>query len=382
MSKRQLALLCVVNLVSLLIGRGLVPLLPVYAMQLGADRATAGYLMSLIYAGVAAGALSAAWVSERLGSHKVPIMGTALLSMPILWLAGRVTVPWQLAALTGLSFYMGGLNLATVAILAGLFAQAHERGRVFGTLALTAGIGAVIGGLAIGFMVDHWGYRTMFAVLISVLPLRVAAGLLLDDKLSVSAQRTQAVSRQPVGGLGSSFRLLLISSILISIMSYIGALSSSLLMNSRGLGAAAITSLATVGGVGSILFPYWTGRLSDRLGHKAMVLISFWLSVVRLPLLLTASALWHFWGLTAFEQAVTTPAGPALAADLVPQESLGRAMSLQQSTGYLGGVIGSALAGYLIQHLGFLATLLGGAGLAIVAAALIIPIHPPERATV
>jgi hypothetical protein len=41
----------------------------------------------------------------------------------------------------------------------------------------------------------------------------------------------------------------------------------------------------------------------------AVVLISSSLSVLRLPLLLAASVLWHFWGLEAFAQVVATPAG-------------------------------------------------------------------------
>ncbi len=52
-----------------------------------------------------------------------------------------------------------------ISILVGLLATPEERGTVFGMLALTSALGALLGGATIGPIADRWGFDTLFIAL-------------------------------------------------------------------------------------------------------------------------------------------------------------------------------------------------------------------------
>jgi MFS family permease len=71
--------------------------------------------------------------------------------------------------------------------------------------------------------------------------------------------------------------------------------------------------------------------------------------------------------------------GSALATDLVPRESLGKGLAVFGSAGWIGGVIGFGVAGYSLQNLGFMPTLIIGGCLALVVTGLLIPHRTGSR---
>jgi len=75
--------------------------------------------------------------------------------------------------------------------------------------------------------------------------------------------------------------------------------------------------------------------------------------------------------LGAVSMAVSTAVTPALVIDLVPRSELERAMSLNSSIGWFGGILGFAGTGLLIQSLGLRPALAIGAGLSLVSTGLI-----------
>jgi MFS family permease len=82
------------------VGGGLLPLLPVYAMRLGASRTTVGAYLASSYLALAAGTIVAGWISDRTQRRKVWLIAAGAMGMPALWLMGQVTTIGQLAALT------------------------------------------------------------------------------------------------------------------------------------------------------------------------------------------------------------------------------------------------------------------------------------------
>jgi len=134
MSKKQLFVLSLCNLVLWTVRNGLLPLLPVYAARLGATPAVAGYYFSLSYLAVATGTVVAGWLSNKLQRRKKLLIVAGVVSIPIIWLMGRATNVWHLAVLTATLWFSGGIGVAVISILAGLFAEKAERGKVFGIL--------------------------------------------------------------------------------------------------------------------------------------------------------------------------------------------------------------------------------------------------------
>ena len=194
MKKKQILGLFVCSLVPWTVGNGLIPLLPVYATELGADSATAGYYLAFSYSALAVGAIAAGWLSDRFQHRKAPIILAGLAGIPLAWLLGRVESVWSLSVLTALLWLCGGFGLALVGILAGLSAGEHERGKIFGLLSLTSGLGSFIGGLASGTIADRWGFPAMFSAMAAILFLWPLAGLILTEERATERGQEQGFS--------------------------------------------------------------------------------------------------------------------------------------------------------------------------------------------
>jgi MFS family permease len=79
--------------------------------------------------------------------------------------------------------------------------------------------------------------------------------------------------------------------------------------------------------------------------------------------------------LQAFFTGVNGSVGNALVTDLLPQEALGKGLSLFGATSWIGGVLGFAGAGYALQNLGMLPTFIIGGCLPLVGILLLIPVR-------
>ncbi len=181
MSKRQIVVLFLCNLMPWWFGAGATPLLPVYVTRLGADPAVVGGYLAVAFAGIAAGAASASGVARLFRSHKIPMILAGCLSLPLAWAMGQVSSVGVLTVLTALMWYWSGVGTSLVGIVAGLGAGPGERGRVFGILGMASSVGAMVGGLSMGAIVDRWGFTTLFSVAAGVLVLWPLFGLLVAD---------------------------------------------------------------------------------------------------------------------------------------------------------------------------------------------------------
>jgi MFS family permease len=381
MSKKQLFALFLCILVIWVVGNGTLPLLPVYAAQLGAEPAVTGYYLSFSYLALAVGTLVGGWLSDRFQRRKALLIAVGVVAMPGIWLMGRAANIWQLAALTATGCFLFGVGITLIRILAGLFAGETERGRVFGILALASPLGALAGGLATGPMADRWGYPTMFAVLFLFLGLWPLTGLLVEDKEVARIRRGEASTVEERPGLGGGFALLLLASLAATVANFVSLLGRSLAMDDLGFVAAAISGTAAVGGAVALPLPPLVGWLSDRVGRKRFLALCYLAGAAGLSVLAASVFLWHFWvaaSLLSVSVSVNNAVGSALVTDLVPQESLGRGMSLFGATPWVGGIIGYAGAGHAIQNLGMTPTFIVGAFLPLIAIVLLIPIRGAE----
>jgi MFS family permease len=303
-----------------------------------------------------------------------------ILMMPAIWMMGRATQLWHLVTLTATVWLLGGMGLALLSILASLSVAKEARGKVFGILGLTNGLGALIGGGITGLLVDHWGYATMFFVLALMFIPRTIAAFFLEDKVVAPALAVQTPKAQTSVRLGRDFYLLFGASLAAAVVSYMGGLVRSLAMHQQGFAAAAISSTVAVAGVVTLPVGLTIGSLSDRLGRKPFLIMSNLVAVAGMLLLMASASLWHFWvavSLLFVTVSVATSVGSALATDLVSPSKRGRGMSLFSAANYMGGIVGFGITGYAVQTVGMRATLLLGAGLPLVAIALLLLLRRP-----
>ncbi len=386
MSRKQLIALLLCSTVYWAVGNGIVPLLPVFTVQLGADTAVAGYSLSVAYAALAAGAMAAGWLVGRVRSLRQVLILDAMIGVPFMFLMGQATTIFQLDVFMVVAMFTGGMGIALISILAGYSAGEQERGRIFGALAMTGSVGMVLGGLGAGPAADTWGYPGLFAAAAAFSLLNPLLSLLVEDPHA--AHEAAAPSPQAAAGkagLGSGYWLLFVAAIAAMVANMASQIGRSLAMNDLGFNATAISSTVTVSGVITLPLPLLAGWLSDRGGRRLILGVSY--AAVTLALLVLANAveLWHFWlviALATVQSVVGGAVTPALGADLVPRPLLGRAMALLSVTTWVGGIVGFGGTGQAVQGLGLMPTMLLAAALPVVGLVLLAFIRPKRARSV
>jgi MFS family permease len=374
MTKKQLLALFTCSLVGWTILLSILNLLPVYAVQLGADEALAGHLLALAFAALTAGTLLAGWLSDKFQRRKSMLILAGLSNIPATWLMGQAEAFWQLAILTIIVYFLIGVGAITINILAGLFAGASERGKVFGILAINTSLGALLGGAASGAVVDRWGFPTLFLLACAGWGLQALSSLLLQDRTRAELHQETKFIQPESSGLGRTFYIFMLANLLAFGAGFISVLGRPLLMNELRFDAAAISGVVAIGGAVSLPLPFLFGWLSDRMNRYWLIMICFLANAIGLFVLADSLSLWHF-GISAVllsGTGVSLGIGPALVTDFVSPRRLGQALSWYNFSPSVGGILSFALAGQAFQGFGMSATFFAGALLTLLAAVLVL----------
>ncbi|MCB0020009.1 MAG: MFS transporter, partial [Anaerolineales bacterium] len=327
MRRKQLFTLFLCSLVQFTMGGSVAPLLPVYLARLGIDPAVSGFYFTLGFLAIAAGAYSAGWISDRFQRRRETIFVSALVGLPAMYLMGQVNQIIPLTILTLLTWFIGGLVVSTLSIIAGLFAEPHERGRVFGVIAAAQSGGGIIGGFASGAIVDRWDFATLFIFIASLELMLMGAVFLVEDKQMAITTEEQPAARLPFMTL--SLWLLFIAFVLANAASSGTGLGRALYMNALGFSATAISTTGAIAGLVTLPLSFTLGWASDRLGRKSVLMAAFTVVVLGALVLVAASMLWQFWLSTALLAVVGTSmgVGTALVTDLAPPEARATAIA-------------------------------------------------------
>src|SRR5713226_8795169 len=338
------------------------PVLPRFAQDLGA----APELLGLIFAastitGVVL-KLPAGALSDVLGRKRMMLLGCLFFAVPP-FLYPFVHSPGELLAVC----FLHGFATAIFSPVASAFVadlSAQGRGQKLGWFAsandLGGTVGPLLGGLLL-FVTASYPVTYLTVGVLGLLPLAIILRLPEDRVPRLASSTLGANSRRFWMGIRevASNRAVVIASVLEAAM-YMGygaflgffpPYAQGLGLNDAQIGLVLGVQLAT-----TMLAKPLSGRLSDRLGRKPMIVAGLFLCAVTLPaipafasfwLLLPASALF---GLGV---AIVTPSTTALVADLVRAGRLGSAMGVFGTIWDSGEAAGPILAGFLIASLSY-----------------------------
>jgi MFS family permease len=373
--------LFVCSLAILFVGFGLFPLLPLYAAEFGATPTLTGFYLAAIYISISLGTLVTGWLPKGI-SRKSIFVVAGMLGVPALYLLGHAVAFWQVILLTCMVWFTGGIGLSLVSVFIGLRTNTNTRGKWFGLLALTNPLGAVVGGLAVSWMVGWKGYPQMFTMLGLVFALWPLVGFWkVKDQPALETKKTD-LTKSAVSGSNRSFRLLLLAVLFSSVTVSIVRMGLSLSMKSIQISPAAISGANVMGGLVTIPVVLGIGVLSDRLGRKLFLSLGYILAIAGSLILLQAGQLWQFWIVSAailISRSINTAIAPALAADILPKQALSRNLPMLNTMAWVSGVIGFALTGYMIDTLGAGDLYLAGSILALVSVGLIVLMSMSRR---
>lgn len=356
------------------LGNGILPLLPIYALDLGATKSMAGFYLASSYGSIAVGTLVAGWIADRFGHRKAMMLLAGVAGSPIVLLTSLVTTFPQLIVLTAATWWMGGMIVGLTSIVGGLSAGPDQRGLVLGLLAAAAPVGSILGGLGIGPLADALGFSRLWLVLGLVWLACPAIGLFVRD---VGDRPGDAPGGMVRGGglLTMAFLTLFIAATLASTGSFISAIGRSYAMGGAGFSGTAITSTVAASGLATFYFPPVVGLLSDRLGRLRFLALCYLAGTAGLIVYASASTLPAFWvaaALVAFVSYVSTGVGSALVVDLVERPTVGRGLALFGATGWIGAILGFTAGGEAFETMSNAEAFLVGA-VVLVAALLLLP---------
>ena len=374
---RQMQYLFFSSFSILCVGFGLFPLLPIYAGNFGATPTTIGIYLALTYVAITLGTMLAGWLSGKVPRRLSLVLAgfTGVLALAGL---GQAATLWQVIVLTGLVWFTGGVGLANIDVMTGLLTNSANRGKSFSWIALTNPLGAIIGSLLVGHLVEWKGYPVMFAVLAAEYAIWPLIAILFLRERPLAAGRASHAASTTSAGPNRIFHFLLLSLLLSAMSISVNRLGLSLSMKELHYSASAITGANVIGGLVTIPVVLWFGKLSDRLGRKLFLLSGYLLAALGGLTLLLAGHLWHFWlvaATTLIARSISASLASAMATDILPPAAIGRSLPWVSAVSWIAGVIGFAASGIVIDLVGA-ASLFAIAGLLSLGSASLVSTFP------
>jgi len=338
------------------------PVLPRFAQDLGAGPELIGLIVAASTITGVAIKLPAGALSDLLGRKRMMLLGCLFFAGPP-FLYPFVHSPGTLLALR----FLHGFATAIFAPVASAFvADLSERGRgeKLGWFAAAGDLGRTLGPLLGGFLLFYTAsypmtYLTVGAL--GLLPLLMVLRLPGDETPCASGSTLGARARQFWSGIRevAGSRAVLIASMLEAAL-YVGygAFLGFFPPYARDIGLNDAQIALVMGGqlATTMLAKPLSGRLSDRLGRKPMILSGLFLSAATLPAIPTLTSLWLLFPVSALfglGVAIVTPSTTALVADLVRAGRMGSAMGVFGTIWDTGEAAGPILAGLLIASLSY-----------------------------
>jgi MFS family permease len=365
------------------VGNGTVPLLPLYAMERGASAAGSGLFMAFAFGCLALGTFAPALLPKRFARRRALLIATGILWVILSLLTSRTTTLLTFGAAAGVAYFFAGIVFSQAAVLTGLAAPAKERGTAMGILGMTNGLGALVGGLGVGWLADRFGFAWVWEGTAAVCLLIVAGGLLSVESPSTE-EAPAAGGPRPAAALGAALILLVAAQFLLSVTNSTANLGRSLCMDQQGFSKLAINSTQAVSGAVALCLPLALGWLSDRVGRKWILVVSYLVSAAGLVVLALATRLWQFYVFAALNAFLSVPfgVGPAYVMDVVPRENAARGVSIFQTLNWVGNIGGMAAGGLAAQRFGIAVPVLYSALFPIAGVVLLLLIRKARRQSV
>ncbi|MGW5365585.1 MFS transporter [Actinopolymorpha pittospori] len=386
-----------------------VPVLPLYATEFGANATQLGLLIALFGIGRLVVNIPAGMLSERLDPRKMLIVSVAcvVVLQAVTAFAPSLTVLLVLRFLAGLA---GGMAITSGMTLVVHLTSSADRGRAMSLLQGCQLIGGAFGPALGGLVASLWDYRAPFLAcgLLATLVLVFGARILLRapatvesaavgpdaanrepatvepaavESAAVQSGAVQSGATQPAAPERSLLRRLLGDGSFLAIC----AVGFSVFLN-RFAGTQSLVpiiaytvvglSVGQLGGLmGAVTFTNLilvtiVGRLSDRIGRKRVIVPGLLVVAVSQPVYALTSSPMAFVLITLLTGIALGFSGPtpaAYMADVAPADGRGTAVGIYRTFGDLAAVIGPIGLGWLVDHTGYQAAVLTLAGVMLAA---------------
>lgn len=392
--RRNLAVLWVGNFLAVSSFTMVMPFLPLYIRQLGVTEGVEAWSSIIFAAGMAPTVvLAPIWgrLADRYGRRSMVLRAGVGLALTYLLMA-VVQSPWQLLIVRVLSGAATGFVPGTVALMA-TTAPEDRIGRVLGTLQTGHASGLLLGPLIGGVLADLVGVRQSLLLAMAALAVSTLLVLLLvreGSRRDESPPQSSVLGDVRQGLAMAPLRNTLLASVLAQtgLMGFFPILPLYVLHLSDGQAPGWVSGaiISSVGVAAILAAPRW-GRLGERVGFGRTLTVGAAAAAVILMLESLVGSPWQLLGLHflfGLCVAANQPSLNSLLATQVPHSFRGRAYGMNHSAVFLGGFIGPLLGGAVASLLGLRAVFFtSGLALAVLAwwsLRRLLPLTPPLTA--
>lgn len=383
----------------------MLPLLPIFAIQLGASPRELGLMVSIFAVTVTVGQLGSGVLSRRISPRRqLPLGQVAYAAANFMIATAQSAIP--LIAFRGLAGFGGGLSIIAerlyVARVADRTRLAFTNGILSAAGAAGSVTGPVIGGLLaladlrVPFIVVGVTALLAGAAAIAFLPGEPDEDGATNALLAAEAHAIPDVAhRQPIAAVSRRARL----ASRVADLQPLGRLAlwnlgfnaafggwittfAPFAKDELGMPINQVTLIFAMFGLGSIVIGPWLSRIADRSGRRRMIAIGSILVIANLGSLIAHAPVW-----AVFATAVA--AGGGLAAAQSSWFALltlatdggrrGRSFGVVTALSNLGVVVGATLASGIWQDAGIDRALLVAAGFMALATASLVLVREPRE---
>ena len=326
----------------------MLPLLPLYATELGAPPFVLGLLTGAFAITNAIGQLGTGFLTERWGARRMMSGGLGLYASMNALIATAASAGWLLVWRSAAGFGGGAMIVAERIYLAQSVAPTR---RAFANGIVSAGqsAGAVAGPVVGGVAATIGGLRAPFVLVALTSVIALAGTLFLPAPPSRATTAADGDEAEPIAIRPLATLLLANLAMLAAYGAFITTYAT-LATTRLGWSIVDVGIAFSFFGAGSILLGPWLAHIADRVGRRRiatlapLAVVTFGLSLVLgLPqLAVYGLALIAGGGLTAF-----SASWYALLADSAGEHRLGRIFGVINALSTVGIVVGSVLAAEL-----------------------------------
>jgi MFS family permease len=348
--------------------------LPAFLTTLGAGPAQLGIIEGIAESVASFGKLFSGYLTDRIPRRKpLVVFGYALANVakPVLALT---TAWWQVLLVRFADRSGKGIRQSPRDVMLAESVDNAKVGSAFGLLQAMDSAGAIAGPLLALWLLADLGYRGLFWA-------AAVPGLLSIFIVALGARETgkpdRRLAAETAGGaahLGWRFYYMLVAVTLFSL----GNSSDMFLIlraHNVGIDARYAPLLGLVFNVVYTAGSWPVGRLADRISKIGIAAVGYMVFAVVYVVFAAAPshvALWAMMGFYGLYYALTQPVLRALVADTAPADARGRAFGTFHFATSIAALLASVLTGQLWKHFGAAVPFYISAGLAVLAALMLL----------
>ena len=170
-----------INLLQSSITNGLLPILPLLAIDLGMSKSFMGVYMASSFLLLFVGSILAGYLADKTKNIRTLLIISTSLFIVFLFAHSLVTKSSQLFVVTSLLWFVAGFQSVLINTLQGERAKNNNRGAKYAKLAISSVLGAVIGGLIVGVLLKLFSVKTMFHFLSVIAVFSFISSLLIRE---------------------------------------------------------------------------------------------------------------------------------------------------------------------------------------------------------